>query len=280
MKPVNALGAALCLALPAMMSTASADVVTYYFQAAQTSVFAPEGFDAGSDAETASGFATLEGTFSYDTTAGVIFEIPGVRRDYATGESGVDEFAFAAEYIYDTRVINSTGDNVQLFGHGEDPVTDDFIFFNFRDPTGAVLNSTDIPTDLSLADYPIATLRFADLRPPLSSGQVTFSIINLVRLSNDSDDDGVLDDDDICPGTVVPESAPTSGRLGNGRYALMEPGTTVFTGGKAARVEYSTADTGGCSCTQIIALLELGAGHLRFGCSNSVMQEWRQLLSE
>lgn len=90
----------------------------------------------------------------------------------------------------------------------------------------------------------------------------------------DDDNDGVLDTADLCPGTVIPEAAPTSGSLGNGRHALNVAGSADFTGGDATNVTYSTADTAGCSCEQIVDELFLGKGHLKNGCSNSVMESW------
>lgn len=37
-------------------------------------------------------------------------------------------------------------------------------------------------------------------------------------------------------------------------------------------------ETGGCTCEQIIVALELGQGHVKFGCSISAMQDWIALV--
>jgi hypothetical protein len=92
-----------------------------------------------------------------------------------------------------------------------------------------------------------------------------------------NDCDGVYDGLDYCPGTVQPEAAPTSGALkpnmsaltGNAGYGVFETA-----GPNPQGVMYTTADTMGCSCEQIVDLLGKGQGHLKFGCSFSVMDEW------
>ena len=88
----------------------------------------------------------------------------------------------------------------------------------------------------------------------------------------DSDADGVPDAFDQCPDTAVPESAPTSGKLGQARYALRS-GVT-FSMGPKAKIVYTMTDTAGCSCEQIAATLGLGRGHLKFGCSIGAMKAW------
>jgi cysteine-rich repeat protein len=96
----------------------------------------------------------------------------------------------------------------------------------------------------------------------------------------DSDNDFVADTDDMCPGTVIPESVPTSSRgLGSNRWTLDNPDGS-FTQGppqSGRTLSYSTTDTRGCSCEQIIAELGLGEGHSKFGCSNSAMMDWVNL---
>ena len=41
---------------------------------------------------------------------------------------------------------------------------------------------------------------------------------------------------------------------------------------------YTTTDTAGCSCEQIITALGLGEGHTKHGCSISAMDEWVALV--
>ena len=94
-------------------------------------------------------------------------------------------------------------------------------------------------------------------------------------ITKDLDDDGVNDDVDLCPATALPE-APAGG-LGTNRFALLD-GDFVFDtagpNGKGPQRGYSTADTAGCSCAQIVAAEGLGNGQGKFGCSIGVMDNW------
>ena len=102
----------------------------------------------------------------------------------------------------------------------------------------------------------------------------------------DDDNDGVDDDDDLCESTVIPEENVPSVELGTNRWALTDALDYLFdtihpTKGKnnsPSKRSYSTTDTGGCSCEQIIEELDLGAGHSKFGCSNSAMDDWVDLV--
>jgi len=81
---------------------------------------------------------------------------------------------------------------------------------------------------------------------------------------------------DACSGTVIPEGVPTA-KLGTNRWALVDESFEFDTSaptGKGPGRSYSTADTDGCSCEQIIAALDLGKGHEKFGCSISAMDGW------
>ena len=98
-----------------------------------------------------------------------------------------------------------------------------------------------------------------------------------VLTDTDTDGDGVADDADVCPGTVIPEATVPSNRLLVNRFALTDGDTnfdTVAPNGPGPGRSYDTEDTGGCSCEQIIDALGLGGGHARFGCSISAMDEW------
>ncbi len=103
----------------------------------------------------------------------------------------------------------------------------------------------------------------------------------VVYLSKDDDADGVPNDADVCPGTVIPEGVPTAG-LGVNRWALVD-GDGVFDtvtpprGGP--RLSFDLGDTAGCSCEQIIAAQSLGQGHSRFGCSIGAMRDWVALVN-
>jgi hypothetical protein len=98
----------------------------------------------------------------------------------------------------------------------------------------------------------------------------------------DSDGDGVPDPDDFCPETAIPEAGVPGRKLGVNRWALMDDDFDFDTKdpkGKGPERAYSTADTAGCSCEQIIAALELGRGHTKFGCSISAMDDWVLLMN-
>jgi len=99
-------------------------------------------------------------------------------------------------------------------------------------------------------------------------------------LTKDKDNDGVNDDADACPGTTIPETL--SRDLGVNRFALMDGDfsfDTTASRGKGPGRSYSTEDTAGCSCTQIIAAQGLGKGHMKFGCSIGAMDGWVMLVN-
>ncbi|WP_423982253.1 hypothetical protein [Ilumatobacter sp.] len=82
----------------------------------------------------------------------------------------------------------------------------------------------------------------------------------------DTDGDGVLDDDDVCPDTSLPDAAPTRG-LKRNHYVADGAGNFGTSG-------YTVADAGGCSASQIIAAAELGKGHTKHGLSRGVLKGW------
>ncbi|GMV42537.1 MAG: hypothetical protein AMXMBFR64_42530 [Myxococcales bacterium] len=95
---------------------------------------------------------------------------------------------------------------------------------------------------------------------------------------NDADGDGLCSDQDLCSGTVLPEvGVPTSGKLGVNHWADVN-GDGVFDTtapkGKGPGRSYTIAQTGGCSCGQIVAATGIGEGHLKHGCSISTMDCW------
>jgi subtilisin-like proprotein convertase family protein len=98
----------------------------------------------------------------------------------------------------------------------------------------------------------------------------------------DADGDGVLDDFDVCPNTARPEATVPSNRLGVNRFALIDGDGTFDTnspGGGGPGTSYTLDATAGCSCEQIIAIQELGNGHLKFGCSIGAMDDWVYLVN-
>ncbi len=116
----------------------------------------------------------------------------------------------------------------------------------------------------------------------------------VLYLLADGDLDGVPDAEDVCPGTAIPEGVPIV-RLGVNRWALTDedfifdttlPGgrrlapISSFIDGRAPSVvPFTTTDTAGCSCEQIIEALGVGSGHVKFGCSTGLMRVWIKLVS-
>lgn len=98
---------------------------------------------------------------------------------------------------------------------------------------------------------------------------------------NDEDGDGVCGDVDVCAGTALPEGVPTV-RLGVNRFADVD-GDGIFDttppSGKGPQRSYTLAETGGCSCEQIIEAMGLGNGHTKFGCSIGEMDNWVESVS-
>jgi len=95
-------------------------------------------------------------------------------------------------------------------------------------------------------------------------------------LAKDSDGDGVTDDADYCPGTVIPEAAPTV-ELRPNNFALTDDDRIFDTNdpnGTGPQASFDIFDTAGCSCEQIVVEQGLGKGHLKFGCSLGEMEEW------
>ena len=100
----------------------------------------------------------------------------------------------------------------------------------------------------------------------------------------DSDGDGVADPNDLCPGTVIPESVPFV-RLGVNRYALVDDDGVFDTseaadGAHGPEATFTIEDTAGCSAEQIIEEAGLGQGHLDFGLSFGAIRDWMSDLAE
>lgn len=101
-------------------------------------------------------------------------------------------------------------------------------------------------------------------------------------LGKDSDGDGVTDNLDACPATLIPEGAATLG-LGTNRWALVDDDRIFDTGapnGNGPQLSFDIFDTAGCSCEQIIEEQQLGNGHFKFGCSGGVMKNWVDMVSQ
>jgi predicted extracellular nuclease len=98
----------------------------------------------------------------------------------------------------------------------------------------------------------------------------------VLYITRDRDDDGVFDSLDVCPATSIPEAVPADD-LGTNRWALTDDDfdfDTKVPSGTGNGASFSTSDTHGCSCEQVIAGLGLGKGHSKFGCSKGVLETW------
>lgn len=105
--------------------------------------------------------------------------------------------------------------------------------------------------------------------------------LTVLEADPDTDNDGVPNEADACPDTVIPESVPTQA-LGTNRYALVDNDfifDTVAPNGNGSGDVFTTTDTAGCSCEQIIDGLGLGGGHVKFGCSVGAMRSWVDLVN-
>lgn len=92
---------------------------------------------------------------------------------------------------------------------------------------------------------------------------------------DDEDDDGVEDDDDICPQTNLPDDLRDD--LGRDRFAILN-NDGVFETRDRDYYRYgdflTIDDTGGCSCDQIIDALDLGEEAQERGCREQDLDRW------
>jgi len=167
--------------------------------------------------------------------------------------------------------------------------------FNFRGQSGYLdhaLSSPDITPEVSgaafwhiNADEP-SGLDYNDHNQPglFTPDQFRSSDHDavVIGLFLDEDEDGVWDEIDHCPGTVIPESVPTL-KLGTNRFALVDDDLIFDTKspkGKGPRATFDIFDTAGCSCEQIIEEQELGKGHTKYGCSLGEMEDWVEWVNQ
>lgn len=103
----------------------------------------------------------------------------------------------------------------------------------------------------------------------------------VIYVLKDEDADGVPNDADLCPATVLPENVPTE-ILGTNRFADTDGDgrfNTTPPNGNGPGSSFTLGDTAGCSCEQIIESQGLGNGHTKFGCSIGAMRNWTSLLN-
>ena len=160
-------------------------------------------------------------------------------------------------------------------------------------PTGAPTNDPLLPgpptrdcnvTELEMikqkleANIPLGVINcFADLNND--------GIVNITDLELDIDGDGVPAYLDVCPeGTDVPEEVVPTIELKPNRFALNNTADIfIFAKGEpngqgqgSNKGPYTLTDTWGCNCEQIIDLVGLGEGHVKFGCSGGNMQCFKE----
>lgn len=149
------------------------------------------------------------------------------------------------------------------------------ITMRISDPTLEMIRPGKVFTDTALWFEPAVSRRLViDFGTGFTAtGQIVTATSSI--LNPDSDGDGVPDDVDDCPDTVIPEPVPTK-RLGRNRWFLDDPAGTFTQGYPQAGRKYTVTiqDTRGCTCSQIADELELGAGHYKFGCSTGEVLEW------
>lgn len=103
-------------------------------------------------------------------------------------------------------------------------------------------------------------------------------------LSCDEDRDGVLNESDLCPGTSIPEVRVPTERLNEKKYALTrgeydKNGYAIFTSvtrNKQSSNVYTTENTSGCSCEQILDALRRDAesSEYKLGCKENTLEDW------
>ncbi|MEM7049434.1 MAG: hypothetical protein AAF604_07230 [Acidobacteriota bacterium] len=108
-------------------------------------------------------------------------------------------------------------------------------------------------------------------------------LVLYVMAELDSDFDGIEDGADLCPGTVIPEDVPTRRLLpwrfalvdGDGTFDTYRPGHGI---GPSPWHNFTLAETGGCSCEQIIESIQVPSWferlQRRYGCSLFLMKYW------
>jgi hypothetical protein len=149
------------------------------------------------------------------------------------------------------------------------------ITIDISDPTLDMIQPGKVFTDPGLWFEPAVSRRLViDFGTGFTTtGQIVTATSSI--LNPDSDGDGVPDDVDDCPDTVIPEPVPTR-RLGRNRWFLEDPAGTFTQGYPQAGRKYTVTiqDTRGCTCSQIADAVGLGAGHYKFGCSTGEVLEW------
>lgn len=178
-------------------------------------------------------------------------------------------FPFGGEYQGNLNLVLSPGWYALVFGMGAFDASSSS--FGVRLPSHAV--------DLAPAQLAVTAIQEGNPSGTPPGFMVQSSIPRFfATVSTDDDGDGVPNTLDVCVDTIIPENVPTR-RLGVNRWALVDEDNVFDStpppgGGTGPKISFSTPDTAGCSCQQIIGALGLGRGHESFGCSISAMEAW------
>ena len=187
----------------------------------------------------------------------------------------------ALEYLVNYQNIGADVLEVDITTDGGSNWTN-LLSWNEDHPVGGLFAAPGEAVSIDLAAYlgePEVQVRWHYYNPASGDWDWYAQVDNVaVTAPNDEDCDGVVDSLDACPGTMIPETAPTNG-LGKNRWVLMDGDRVFDTNGKQSAI-YTLDDTAGCSCEQIIEAQGLGEGHTKFGCSNSAIKDWISLMSE
>ncbi len=171
------------------------------------------------------------------------------------------------------QIDRDTGASVVIGTTGLGGATPDLMFDESGNLFGAKGGGSGSPNSLIAIDKSDG---FGVAIGPTGVGSVSGLACALPEAEEDADGDGVLDDDDLCPDTVIPEGVPTV-QLKAKRWALVDEDGVFDTGppkgkGQGQNPEgFTIEQTKGCSCEQIIEILALGKGHMKFGCNTDAM---------
>ncbi len=93
----------------------------------------------------------------------------------------------------------------------------------------------------------------------------------------DADHDGISEcgGSDFCPGSVLPEPVPTTGKLNPNHYANTDTDWYFEVGPQKTNSTITMADTDGCTCKQILDTLPGNRnGQYKHGCPPGIMENW------
>jgi uncharacterized repeat protein (TIGR01451 family) len=241
----------------------------------------------------------MDGTSASDSGAGIWYAgilTDGVNDFLIMEWQGVELFGVPGP-TYTFQVWIQLGSSSIWFVYDGIPSLPTFLTVGAEDIQGAAGTSyffdgagtpPEVGADLLVSTMPGSTAEFTfqvdtscSLEPVVNIVDVTsgdtsifaFAVTEMV-FGVDDDGDGVPDEcGDLCLGTVIPESVPTI-RLRPNRYALVDEDLVFDSVGNGERFRFTTTDTAGCSCEQIIDAWGLGKGHTKFGCSLGIMRNW------